>query len=110
MLKKLSIIIVNYNSGEELIVCIKSIRRYLTNVSYEIIVVDNNSIDNSLGIVNTFDFEDIKVYNVDSYTPGKSLNFGVSKCSNDYILILSACMTLIIIANIENTNFILILT
>ena len=56
----------------------------------EIIVVDNNSIDNSLGIVNTFDFEDIKVYNVDSYTPGKSLNFGVSKCSNNYILILSA--------------------
>ena len=56
----------------------------------EIIVVDNNSTDNSLGIVNTFDFEDIKVYNVDSYTPGKSLNFGISKCSNDYILILSA--------------------
>ena len=56
----------------------------------EIIVVDNNSIDNSLGIVNTFDFEDIKVYNVDSYTPGKSLNFGISKCSNNYVLILSA--------------------
>ena len=56
----------------------------------EIIVVDNNSTDNSLGIVNTFDFEDIKVYNVDSYTPGKSLNFGVSKCSNNYVLILSA--------------------
>ena len=56
----------------------------------EIIVVDNNSTDNSLGIVNTFDFEDIKVYNIDSYTPGKSLNFGISKCSNDYILILSA--------------------
>ena len=56
----------------------------------EIIVVDNNSTDNSLGIVNTFDFEDIKVYNIDSYTPGKSLNFGVSKCSNDYILVLSA--------------------
>ena len=56
----------------------------------EIIIVDNNSTDNSLGIANTFDFEDIKVYNIDSYTPGKSLNFGVSKCSNDYILVLSA--------------------
>tara|TARA_B100000287_G_scaffold162231_1_gene153016 strand:- start:231 stop:869 length:639 start_codon:yes stop_codon:yes gene_type:complete len=56
----------------------------------EIIVVDNNSTDNSMGIVNTFDFEDIKTYNMDSYTPGKSLNYGVTKCSNDYILILSA--------------------
>ena len=56
----------------------------------EIIVVDNNSTDNSMGIVNTFDFENIKTYSIDSYTPGKSLNYGVTKCSNDYILILSA--------------------
>ena len=56
----------------------------------EIIVVDNNSTDNSMGIVNTFDFEDIKTYSIDSYTPGKSLNYGVTKCSNDYILVLSA--------------------
>ena len=40
----------------------------------EIIVVDNNSTDNSLGIVNTFDFEDIKIHDIDTYTPGKSLN------------------------------------
>ena len=56
----------------------------------EIIVVDNNSTDNSMGIVNTFDFENIKTYSIDSYTPGKSLNYGVTKCSNDYVLILSA--------------------
>ena len=56
----------------------------------EIIVVDNNSTDNSMSIVNTFDFEDIKTYSIDSYTPGKSLNYGVTKCSNDYILVLSA--------------------
>ena len=56
----------------------------------EIIIIDNNSTDNSMGIVNTFDFENIKTYNIDSYTPGKSLNYGVTKCSNDYILVLSA--------------------
>ena len=44
----------------------------------EIIVVDNNSTDNSMGIVNTFDFENIKTYNMDSYTPGKSINYGVT--------------------------------
>ena len=56
----------------------------------EIIVVDNNSTDNSMGIVNTFDFEKIKTYSIDSYTPGKSLNYCVTKCSNDYVLVLSA--------------------
>ena len=56
----------------------------------EIIVVDNNSTDNSMGIVNTFDFENIKTYSIDSYTPGKSLNYCVTKCSNDYVLVLSA--------------------
>ena len=56
----------------------------------EIIIVDNGSTDNSMGIVNTFDFEDIKTYSINSYTPGKSLNYGVTKCSNDYVLVLSA--------------------
>ena len=56
----------------------------------EIIVIDNNSTDDSMGIVNSFNFEDIKTYNVDSYTPGKSINFGVSKSTNDNILVLSA--------------------
>ena len=56
----------------------------------EIIVVDNNSTDDSMNIVNTFDFENIKTYNINSYTPGKSLNYGVSVCSNDYVLVLSA--------------------
>jgi len=56
----------------------------------EIIVVDNNSTDDSMGIVGTFNFENINTYNIDSYTPGKSLNYGVTKCSNDYVLVLSA--------------------
>ena len=67
----------------------------------EIIVVDNNSTDNSMSIVNMFKrdkllksdnnkYTEIKRYSIDSYTPGKSLNYGVTKCSNDYILVLSA--------------------
>ena len=56
----------------------------------EIIVVDNNSTDDSMGIVGTFNFENINTYNIDSYTPGKSLNLGVQKCTNDYVLVLSA--------------------
>ena len=66
----------------------------------EIIVIDNNSTDESMNIVRMFkkdkslnnggNYTDIKIYNMDNYSPGKSLNFGVNKCSNNYILILSA--------------------
>ena len=66
----------------------------------EIIVVDNNSIDESMSIVRMFKkdeslkdnkkYTNIKIYNIDEYSPGKSLNYAVTKCSNDYILILSA--------------------
>ena len=66
----------------------------------EIIVVNNNSTDDSMRIVKLFNrdkklnnggnYTDIKTYNIDSYSPGKSLNYGVTKCSNDYVLVLSA--------------------
>ena len=66
----------------------------------EIIVVNNNSTDDSMGIVKLFNrdknlnnggnYTDIKIYDIDTYSPGKSLNYGVTKCSNDYILVLSA--------------------
>jgi len=66
----------------------------------EIIIVDNNSKDDSMSIVKMFkkdkslkngdNYTNIKIYNIDGYSPGASLNFGVDKCSNDYILILSA--------------------
>ena len=56
----------------------------------EIVVVDNNSTDESMSIVKSFNFSNIKTYNMEGYSPGKSLNYGVTECSNDYVLILSA--------------------
>ena len=58
--------------------------------SPEIIVIDNNSIDDSLKIVKSFNFNDVRIYNIDDYTPGKSLNYGISKCTSDIVLVLSA--------------------
>ena len=66
----------------------------------EIVVVDNNSTDESMSIVNMFKKDDnlnnggnytkIDTYKINNYSPGKSLNFAVEKCSNENILILSA--------------------
>ena len=60
-MKKISIIIVNYNTGEELILCIKSIRKYLINIPYEILLVDNNSTDNSRELLKE-NFKDIQKF------------------------------------------------
>ena len=68
--------------------------------SPEIIIVDNNSTDSSMDIVKMFkkdkllkgsgNYTNVRIYNIDKYSPGVALNFGVSKCSNNYVLILSA--------------------
>jgi rhamnosyltransferase len=61
----------------------------------EIIVVDNNSTDNSMKIINLFNNPKIncciiKRININEYTPGLSLNKGINECTNNIILIMSA--------------------
>ena len=46
----ISIIIVNYNSRHLLFNCVKSILSNIINVEYEVIIIDNNSSDNSLDL------------------------------------------------------------
>jgi len=41
----LSIIIVNYNSSKDLLQCLDSIRQTVKKIKYEVIIIDNNSID-----------------------------------------------------------------
>ena len=69
----------------------------------ELIIVDNNSTDASLEIVRSFQsdptllkgvgsekYTDIKIVNIDDYSPGRALNLGVSKASASNILIISS--------------------
>lgn len=56
----LSIIIVNYNVYSDIITCIQSIYKYLINIDFEIIVVDNNSIDRSIEELND-QFAEVKL-------------------------------------------------
>ena len=85
----ISIIIRNRNESEYIGFAIQSCLDFFDKP--EIIIVDNNSTDDSLEIVNLFkDRTSIKVITINDYTPGKSINMGVKKASNDLILILSA--------------------
>ncbi len=87
----LSVIIRNRNEERHIGYTIQSVIDFCGN-DVEIIIVDNDSTDDSLRIVNTFDFLDITRVNIDKneYSPGRSLNIGVKESSNDYTMILSA--------------------
>ncbi|MDA8704219.1 glycosyltransferase [Flavobacteriaceae bacterium] len=85
----ISVIIRNKNEEEYIGFAIQSCLDFFKKP--EIIIIDNNSTDNSLEIVNLFsDRTDIIVKNNSNYTPGSSINLGVSQASRKYILILSA--------------------
>ena len=87
----LSVIIRNRNEERYIGYAIQSVVDFCGD-DVEIIIVDNDSTDDSLRIVNTFDFLDITRVNIDKneYSPGRSLNIGVKESSNDYLMILSA--------------------
>lgn len=85
----ISIVIRNKNESEFIGFSIQSCLDHFEKP--EIIIADNNSIDDSLDIVNLFiDRTTIKVVKIEDYTPGKSLNKAVKLATHDYILILSA--------------------
>lgn len=50
---EVSIIIVNYNSGDFLLNCLRSINNYI-KINYEVVVVDNQSTDNSIQMCSSF--------------------------------------------------------
>ena len=59
---------------------------------FELIIVDNNSKDDTLRIINLFEYLDPKLISIDGpkYTPGLALNEGVKISNNDKIMIFSA--------------------
>lgn len=83
-----SVIIRNRDEADYIGFAIQSVVDHIKDP--EIIIIDNKSKDDSMKIVSLFDRYNIKTYSIENYTPGKALNFGVTKCSYDTILILSA--------------------
>jgi GT2 family glycosyltransferase len=86
----ISIIIVNYNVKEYLIPCIKSIFQYSNDYpSIEIILVDNNSNDDSLNIVKK-EFPSIRtIQNNENIGFSRAVNQGYKYSNAKYIFILN---------------------
>jgi len=99
---KVSVIIRNRNEEEYIGFAVQSVIDHFKDP--EIIIVDNNSIDDSMKVVSLFDRYNIKEYSVKgNYTPGKALNLGAKQSNNDIILVLSA-HSQITTLNIEMLN------
>ena len=86
---QLSVIILNYNVRYFLEQCILSVQQALENIEGEIIVVDNNSSDESCAMV-TQNFPDVKLI-ANKENPGfpKGNNIGVAKAKGKYLCILN---------------------
>src|ERR1041384_2497741 len=84
----LSIIIVNYNVYEDIKICIDSIRKFL-KISYEIIVVDNNSADKSIYSIKN-DFPELTFLPLNTnYGFGHANNEGMKIAKGNYFLLVN---------------------
>ena len=87
---QLSIIIVNYKSAQLILDCVQSVYAQHSTILFEIIVVDNNSQDESKGII-TSSFPGITWIQMD-YNSGfaRANNEGIRKSKGEIILLLNA--------------------
>jgi GT2 family glycosyltransferase len=85
-----SVIIVNYNTYLLTLNCIESIYKYTSGVEFEIIVVDNNSIDRRIIDISS-SFPDVKIFALDDNVGfGRANNFGFEKANGNFIFFLNS--------------------
>ena len=84
-----SVIIVNYNTLKLTLECIASIRQHTTDISYEIILIDNHSTDGSYERFSVMD--DITyVYSDENLGFGRANNLGAKYAKGKYLLLLTS--------------------
>lgn len=84
----LSIIIVTWNSGNEIIACLDSIYAQ-NNVPCEVIVIDNASADNTVELLKNHRGKIALIYNSTNLGFAEAVNQGLTKAIGDYILLLN---------------------
>lgn len=92
---QVSVIIVNYNTRDLLRNCLSSILEYTSELTYEIIVVDNHSSDKSTDMLRQ-EFPQVKVVEAgDNVGFGNANNLGFQVAAGDYFLLLNSDTLLI---------------
>ena len=88
----LSILIPNKNGSKTIAKCINSLLNNICQFSYEILVIDGNSKDNSKEIIREIskNYQQVKLIDNTHETVPWALNLGINNSIGDYILIASA--------------------
>lgn len=93
---EVSIIIVNYKTPQLCINCINSIEKNSKGFSYEILIIDNNSSDDSIEKLNSSFKKNIQI--IESPTnlgTAKAYNLGIEKSDGQFIMLLNSDTVLI---------------
>lgn len=88
-----SIIIVSFNTCDLTVECVRSIVRTVKKSSYEIIVVDNNSGDDSVVQLDRLKTKNVKlktIKNSENFGFSKANNIGIKESSGRYVLFLNS--------------------
>lgn len=88
MNSKIDVVIVNWNSGNQLKYCIQSLKLHNAEGSFKIFIIDNKSSDNSALFVNN-DKDISIIFSENNLGFGKACNLGASLGANDYLLFLN---------------------
>lgn len=84
----ISVIVVNWNSGDQLFNCVVSIVEHSKNLVAEIIVVDNGSIDCSIAAIATMPKVHV-IRNGSNQGFGRACNLGAQQAKSRYLLFLN---------------------
>ena len=90
----ISVMVPNYNEAEALKKCLAAVKMQITKASVEIVLLDNESTDDSVAIAQLFG---AKVFTLPKaeFTFGRALNKGISYCNGEFILLLSSHVVLL---------------
>ncbi|MGI0009981.1 MAG: glycosyltransferase family 2 protein, partial [Nitrosopumilaceae archaeon] len=87
---QLSIIIINYNTRDLLRACLKSVFQKTQDLDFEMIVVDNASVDGSLEMVEQ-EFPQVKkICNAENRGFAAANNQAIKQANSEYILLLNS--------------------
>lgn len=81
----ISILIPVYNCEKYIKTCLDSCLKQDFEGTYEIIIVDDGSTDNTVNIIKSYNDNKIKLYKLEHNGISNALNFGLSKCEGEYI-------------------------
>lgn len=86
----ISVIIVTWNSSDEIVNCVNSVITALRGLDAELIIIDNNSADDSFALVNKIEFPQLNAFqNSENLGYTKAINQGIKLSKGKYVLLLN---------------------